>query len=128
MCYYRSVKPKRIESIQYPTTIKKYIKKTLEENIYLFEKYPGHRFNFTGALRYSMMKEYYPEQFEKINEEQFPPNPNEFDSTCCIFLCKTSVSGIKEVSLIGVLKFKLGKIISFCNKSVTQLKITEGNK
>jgi alpha-mannosidase len=51
---------------EYPTTIKKYIKKTLEENIYLFEKYPGHRFNFTGALRYSMMKEYYPEQFEKI--------------------------------------------------------------
>ena len=51
---------------EYPTTIKKYLKKTLNENIYLFDKYPGHRFNFTGAIRYSMMKEYYPEQFNKI--------------------------------------------------------------
>lgn len=53
---------------EYPTTIKKYIKNTLEENIHLFEKYSGHRFNFTGALRYSMMKEYYPEYFEKVRQ------------------------------------------------------------
>ena len=52
---------------EYPTTINKYIKNTLNENIYLFDKYPGHRFNFTGAIRYSMMKEYYPDEFEKIN-------------------------------------------------------------
>jgi len=54
---------------EYPTTINKYIKNTLEENIRLFEKYPAeHRFNFTGALRYQMMKEYYPEQFEKVKQ------------------------------------------------------------
>lgn len=53
---------------EYPTTIKKYIKNTLEENLYLFDKYPDHRFNFTGALRYSMMKEYYPVQFEKAKK------------------------------------------------------------
>ncbi|MHA1675385.1 MAG: glycoside hydrolase family 38 C-terminal domain-containing protein [Promethearchaeota archaeon] len=53
---------------EYPTTINKYIKNTMEENIYLFNQYPDHRFNFTGALRYSMMKEYYPEQFESIKK------------------------------------------------------------
>jgi alpha-mannosidase len=51
---------------EYPTTIKKYILSTLEENIALFEKYPEHRFNFTGAIRYAMMKEYYPALFQKI--------------------------------------------------------------
>jgi alpha-mannosidase len=51
---------------EFPTTIKKYIKNTIEENLYLFDKYPEHRFNFTGALRYNMMKEYYPEQFKKV--------------------------------------------------------------
>jgi len=51
---------------EFPTTIKKYIKRTLEKNIYLFEKYPEHRFNFTGAIRYAMMKEYYPDLFQKV--------------------------------------------------------------
>ncbi|MBD3352334.1 MAG: hypothetical protein GF364_12680 [Candidatus Lokiarchaeota archaeon] len=51
---------------EYPTTIKKYIKNTLDENIYLFDKFPEYVFNFTGAIRYAMMKEYYPEKFEKI--------------------------------------------------------------
>ncbi len=53
---------------EYPTTICKYIKKTLEENMALFQKYPEYQFNFTGALRYQMMKDYYPEQFEKVKE------------------------------------------------------------
>lgn len=60
---------------EYPTTIKKYIKRTLEKNINLFVKYPEYRFNFTGAIRYAMMKEYYPEEFEKvktyINEDRW---------------------------------------------------------
>lgn len=53
---------------EYPTTIHKYIKETLSENFRLFEIYPGHCFNFTGAIRYSMMKDYYPEDFEKVKE------------------------------------------------------------
>lgn len=53
---------------EYPTTIKKYIKSTLEDNIRLFEKYPEHRFNFTGAIRYQMMKEYYPELFNQMKK------------------------------------------------------------
>jgi alpha-mannosidase len=50
----------------YVTTIQKYLKSTLEDNFRLFEKYPTYQFNFTGALRYMMIKEYYPEQFEQL--------------------------------------------------------------
>lgn len=53
---------------EYPTTIKKYIKKTIDDNIRLLEKYPEYCINFTGALRYRMMKEYYPEGYEKVKK------------------------------------------------------------
>jgi alpha-mannosidase len=50
----------------YPLTINENIKKTMEENFYLFEKYPDYVFNFTGSRRYGMMKEYYPELYKKV--------------------------------------------------------------
>ena len=50
----------------YPTTINEYIKNTMEENFRLFEKYPAYVFNFTGARRYNMMKEYYPESYKRV--------------------------------------------------------------
>jgi len=53
---------------EYPTTINKYIKNTLDENLTLFKKYPEHRFNFTGAIRYAMMKDYFPEAFEEVKK------------------------------------------------------------
>lgn len=53
---------------EFPTTINKYIKNTIDENIYMFDKYSEHRFNFTGALRYQMMKEYFPDKYEKVKE------------------------------------------------------------
>lgn len=50
------------------TTIDKYVRDTLEQNFALFEKYPEYVFNFTGSVRYEMMKEYYPEQYEKLKK------------------------------------------------------------
>lgn len=50
----------------YPATINLDIKNTMEENFYLFEKYPDYVFNFTGSRRYRMMKEYYPELYAKV--------------------------------------------------------------
>lgn len=50
----------------YPTTIDKCILNTMTENFYLFEKYPDYVFNFTGSRRYRMMKEYYPDLYEKV--------------------------------------------------------------
>lgn len=52
----------------YPTTINDHIKRTMEENFRLFEKYPDYVFNFTGSRRYNMMKEYYPELFKKVQD------------------------------------------------------------
>jgi alpha-mannosidase len=50
----------------YRTTITRYLKDTLEENFRLFEAYPSYVFNFSGAIRYQMMQEYYPEEFERL--------------------------------------------------------------
>lgn len=50
----------------YPQTINLCLKNTLEENFYLMDKYPEYVFSFTGSRRYEMMKEYYPEMYDKI--------------------------------------------------------------
>ncbi|MFC1762159.1 alpha-mannosidase [Planctomycetota bacterium] len=50
----------------YPVTIRDFLKNTLDENFASFEKYPHFRFNWTGASRYAMMKEYYPERYEEL--------------------------------------------------------------
>src|SRR5665213_1763276 len=52
----------------YPQVIAEFLHKTLQDNFALFEKYPHYIFNFTGANRYGMMKEYYPEDFEKLTQ------------------------------------------------------------
>jgi len=36
------------------------------DNFALFEKYPGYVFNFSGANRYRMMKEYYPKEYARV--------------------------------------------------------------
>jgi len=52
----------------YQTTINEYIWNTMADNFKLFEKYPDYIFNFSGAIRYMMMKEYYPDEFEKVKK------------------------------------------------------------
>src|SRR5487761_2038801 len=50
----------------YTATIGQYLPNTMRDNFALFEKYPHYIFNFTGANRYMMMKEYYPADFAKL--------------------------------------------------------------
>jgi len=52
----------------YVTTIDKYIKDTLVDNFQRFEDYPEYVFSFTGSVRYEMMKEYYPELYERMKD------------------------------------------------------------
>jgi alpha-mannosidase len=52
----------------YVTTIGQYLPRTMHDNFDLFEKYPHYIFNFTGANRYRMMKEYYPLDFKKVKQ------------------------------------------------------------
>ncbi len=50
------------------TSINEYLRNTLDQNIWLFENYPAYVFNFEGGVKYSWMKEYYPEQYAKVKE------------------------------------------------------------
>ena len=50
----------------YKTTIDEHLKKTLDDNFALFQKYPDYKFNFTGSFRYHLMKEYYPAAYEEL--------------------------------------------------------------
>ena len=53
---------------EYPTTISQYILNTMRDNFALFEKYPHYVFNFSGANRYRMMKEYFPADYAKVKK------------------------------------------------------------
>ncbi|MCB9852096.1 MAG: alpha-mannosidase [Phycisphaerales bacterium] len=50
----------------FQTTIDEFVRDTLDHNFDRFEKYPGYTFNFTGSVRYEMMKEYYPEKYKTL--------------------------------------------------------------
>jgi alpha-mannosidase len=52
----------------YPQVISEFIPKTLAQNIPLFEKYPHYIFNWTGANRYRMLKEYYPQEYAVLKD------------------------------------------------------------
>jgi alpha-mannosidase len=53
---------------EYPQTIGEFLPKTLHDNFALFERYPHYVFNFSGANRYRMIKEYYPADYAKLKE------------------------------------------------------------
>jgi alpha-mannosidase len=53
---------------EYPQTIAEYLPKTMRSNFALFAKYPHYVFNFSGANRYRLMKEYYPADFQRLKQ------------------------------------------------------------
>jgi alpha-mannosidase len=52
----------------YPQVISEFLRNTLHDNFKLFDKYPHYIFNFTGANRYMMFKEYYPADYETLKK------------------------------------------------------------
>lgn len=50
------------------TTIKRYVWKTLTQNLHLLKTYPNYVFNFEGAVKYAWMKEYYPTEYEQVKK------------------------------------------------------------
>lgn len=52
----------------FPQVIGEFLRNTMEKNFPLFEKYPDYIFNFTGANRYMIMQQTYPEDFAKLKE------------------------------------------------------------
>src|SRR5882762_9070332 len=53
---------------EYPQVINEYLRKTMDDNFQLFGKYPHYVFNFSGANRYRLLKEYYPAGFAKLTQ------------------------------------------------------------
>src|ERR1051326_9134259 len=53
---------------EYQQVSNEYLRKTMLDNFALIEKYPHYVFNFSGANRYRLMKEYCPEDFAKLKK------------------------------------------------------------
>ena len=51
---------------EYPQVINEFLPHTMRDNFALFEKYPSYIFNFSGANRYRMMKEYWPKDYARL--------------------------------------------------------------
>lgn len=52
----------------YPQTIRDFIKNTMDDNFESFREYPNYMFNWTGASRYQLMQEYYPEKYKELKK------------------------------------------------------------
>jgi len=52
----------------YTKTINEYLPSTMRRNFELFDRYPHYVFNFSGANRYRLMEEYYPEDFARLKK------------------------------------------------------------
>ncbi len=54
---------------EYPQVIDEYLRRTMEDNFSLIDKYPHYIFNFSGANRYRLMKEYFPADFARLKRD-----------------------------------------------------------
>lgn len=53
---------------EFPQSINEYLLKTMRVNFDYIEKYPHYVFNWTGANRYRLMKEYFPSDYAKVKQ------------------------------------------------------------
>src|SRR5216117_2461446 len=51
---------------EFPQTISEYLLKTMRVNFDFIDKYPHYVFNWTGANRYRLMKEYFPSDYQRM--------------------------------------------------------------
>ncbi len=53
---------------EFPQTISEYLLKTMRVNFDYIDKYPHYVFNWTGANRYRLMKEYFPADYARVKQ------------------------------------------------------------
>jgi len=53
---------------EFPQTISEYLLKTMRVNFDYIDKYPHYIFNWTGANRYRLMKEYFPSDYARVKQ------------------------------------------------------------
>ena len=51
-----------------PQTISEYLLKTMRVNFVYIDKYPHYVFNWTGSNRYRLMKEYFPDDYDRVKQ------------------------------------------------------------
>ena len=61
----------------------------MDDNFALFGKYPHYVFNFSGANRYRLLKEYYPADFAKLTAQGWPAD---VDPTKTVLLEKPTLA------------------------------------
>ncbi|MCB1216892.1 alpha-mannosidase [bacterium] len=79
----------------YQETIRDYLRDTLRDNFALFEKYPEYIFNFSGSRRYEMMKEYFPEDYERM--KQYVASGNWFPCGSSVDECDVNVPSCESL-------------------------------
>jgi alpha-mannosidase len=83
----------------FPLTIEYFLPETVQGNIDYFERFPSHIFNFTGASRYELLKEYLPEHFEAVRRwvkrGRWFPAGNQWEE--CDVLVPSSESIIRQI-------------------------------
>ena len=53
---------------EFPQTISEYLLKTMRVNFDYIDRYPHYVFNWSGANRYRLMKEYFPSDYERMKQ------------------------------------------------------------
>jgi len=53
---------------EFPQTISQFLLKTMRENFNYMDRYPHYVFNWSGANRYRLMKEYYPADYARMRQ------------------------------------------------------------
>ena len=53
---------------EFPQTISEYLLKTMRVNFDYIDRYPHYVFNWTGANRYRLMKEYFPADYARMQQ------------------------------------------------------------
>lgn len=79
----------------YKATIENYIPRTLLDNFDRADNYPDYIFNFSGAYRYQMMKEYYPADYDVL--KQYIANNRWFPCGSSMDECDSIVPGAESL-------------------------------
>ncbi|HMA97588.1 MAG TPA: hypothetical protein VKP30_33115, partial [Polyangiaceae bacterium] len=91
----------------FPQTIDELLPYTVHRNVQYFDRFPSHVFSWTGASRYQMIQEYYPEDFQLIQEwvkkGRWFPAGNQWEE--CDVLVPSSESILRQI-LVGSQFFK----------------------
>ncbi|HEY5958202.1 MAG TPA: glycoside hydrolase family 38 C-terminal domain-containing protein [Polyangiaceae bacterium] len=91
----------------FPLTIREYLPETVHKNLDYFGRFPHHVFNWTGASRYEMIKEYYPDDWRAVKDwvarGRWFPAGNQWEE--CDVLVPASESILRQI-LYGRLFFK----------------------